>query len=66
MTVTTWAQLGGVAEDVCRMLGRWSPSLDEGYMRAVHIEGASSGQASYTDDHSTVHLFLEPPEGQKI
>ena len=34
VTMRTWAQCSGVPPDVCKMLGRWSPTVDEGYMRA--------------------------------
>lgn len=34
VTMRTWAEATGVPPEVCKRLGRWSPSSDEGYMRA--------------------------------
>ena len=37
-TIDTWMQMAGVAPDVRRMVGRWSASQEEGYLR--HVEAA--------------------------
>lgn len=34
VTMRTWAQAAGVPPEVSKMLGRWAPSTDEGYVRA--------------------------------
>lgn len=37
-TIDTWMQMAGVAPEVRRMVGRWSASQEEGYLR--HVEAA--------------------------
>ena len=33
-TMRTWAEVAGVPPEVCKKLGRWAASVDDGYMRA--------------------------------
>ena len=35
VTMRTWAGAAGVPETVCKMLGRWTPSVDQSYDRSV-------------------------------
>ena len=35
VTMRTWAGAAGVPETVCKMLGRWTPSVDQSYDRSI-------------------------------
>ena len=35
VTMRTWASAAGVPEPVCKMLGRWTPTVDQAYDRSV-------------------------------
>ena len=38
VTLRTWARSSGVEEDVCKRMGRWTPTVDQSYDRAVRVQ----------------------------
>eukprot|EP00435_Cladocopium_sp_Y103_P022295 s1532_g5.t1 len=38
VTLRTWAGAAGLPEDVCKRLGRWTPTVDQSYDRSVRMQ----------------------------
>ena len=38
VTLRTWAKAAGIGDDVCKRLGRWTPTVDQSYDRAVRVQ----------------------------
>ena len=38
VTVRTWARSAGIDEDVCKRMGRWTPTIDQSYDRSVRVQ----------------------------
>lgn len=38
VTMRTWARAAGVGEETCKRLGRWTPTVDQAYDRAIRMQ----------------------------
>lgn len=38
VTLRTWAKAAGIGDDVCKRLGRWTPTVDQSYDRSVRVQ----------------------------
>ena len=38
VTMRTWARAAGIDEETCKRLGRWTPTVDQAYDRAVRMQ----------------------------
>ena len=56
-TLRTWSQGSGVPEDVRRQLGRWRPSIDEGYERNT--------KANVLRSHRVIAEFIKMNTGRE-